>query len=85
MARAISAFGIPSAASSTIRARLARPDGTLGSRARSASFCRSPSRSTSAGAKDMLHCPAQLTVKQLPTRDTRSMSLTSSTSISSSK
>ena len=56
--RAISAFGIPSAASSTIRARFARPDGTLGSRASSASRSRSPSRSTRAGAKDMLHCPA---------------------------
>ena len=33
--RAISAFGIPSAASSTIRARFASPDGTLGSRASS--------------------------------------------------
>ena len=34
---AISAFCIPSAASSTIRARLARPDGMLGRRASSAS------------------------------------------------
>jgi hypothetical protein len=36
-ARAICAFGIPSASSSTIRARFASPDGMLGSRARSAS------------------------------------------------
>jgi hypothetical protein len=43
-------------ASSTILARFAGPDGTLGSRASSPSLVRSPSRSTSAGAKDMLHC-----------------------------
>jgi len=63
--RAISAFGLPSAASSTIRARFARPDGTLGSRASSASRSRSPGRRTSAGARDMLNCPANHTVKQL--------------------
>jgi hypothetical protein len=68
--RAIRAFGIPSAASSTIRARFARPDGTLGSRVRSPSLLRSPSRRLSAGANDMLHCPTNHTVKQLPTRDT---------------
>ena len=69
--RAICAFGIPSAASSTIRARLASPDGTLGSRASSSSRSRSPSRSTRAGAKDMLHCHAHQSVKLLLTRDTR--------------
>ena len=68
--RAICAFGIPSAASSTIRARLASPDGTLGSRASSSSRSRSPSRSTRAGAKDMLHCHAHQTVKLLLTHDT---------------
>ena len=68
--RAISAFGTPSAASRIIRARFASPDGTLGSRASSPSFLRSPSRSARAGAKDMLHCPANHTVKQLTTRDT---------------
>jgi hypothetical protein len=36
--QAISAFGTPSAASRMIRTRFARPDGTLGSRARSPSF-----------------------------------------------
>ena len=49
---AICAFGIPSAASSTIRARFARPEATLGRLARSVSRSRSPSRSTRARAKD---------------------------------
>jgi ATP-dependent exoDNAse (exonuclease V) beta subunit len=40
------------------QARFASPDGTLGSLAKPPSLVRSPSRSTSAGAKDMLHCPA---------------------------
>jgi hypothetical protein len=47
------------------------PDGTLGSRASSPSRSRSPSRSTRAGAKDMLHCHAHKTVKLLLTRDIR--------------
>src|SRR6266702_1930318 len=46
------------------------PDGTLGSRARSPSRWRSPSRRTRAGANDTLHCPVNHTVKQLSTRDT---------------
>jgi hypothetical protein len=40
--RTISAFGTPSAASRIIRALFVGPDGTLGSRARSSSFSRSP-------------------------------------------
>jgi hypothetical protein len=49
--RAICAFGIPSAASSTIRARFASPDGTLGSQASSASRSRSPGPSIAGAGK----------------------------------
>jgi mutator family transposase len=47
---AISVFVIPSAASSTIRARCANPARTLGERVNRSSSGRSPSRDTSAGA-----------------------------------
>jgi hypothetical protein len=47
---AISRFPIPSAASSTILARLARPDLTDRDRSQDVNFLRSPSRNTSAGA-----------------------------------
>ena len=50
-----------------LRAVLGQPDDTLASPASSASRSRSPSRSTSAGANDMLHGAAYRTAIQLTT------------------
>jgi len=55
--RPISVFGTPSAASSTIRARCARPASTVEDRTNAVNFGSSPGRRTNAAATDIPHCP----------------------------
>ena len=55
--RAISAFGKPSAANSTIRARCANPASSVEDRTSTVSLNSSPARSTRAAATDTPHCP----------------------------
>src|SRR5690606_28729911 len=69
---AIAVFDSPSAASSTIRARCARPARTEEDRVKRASSSRSPSRNPSAGAGRFAipHRCSPATVNQLTTRST---------------
>ena len=54
--RPTSALLVPSAASSTIRARCANPAGIVEDRVHSRSFCSSPARNTNGFTRDMNHC-----------------------------